>query len=144
MYGSLPNSEQLKVFRSTPRGLRKIVVATNIAETSITIPGIVYGNSWIILNKTVSTYEQSHQLMHFLLTAITSRQMFWRLMSPSSRDTHCEECWTSMWFITGVLSKIVHNDTFGSTGSNNSIHIKNTSPTLGRMFKIYKITCTCR
>ncbi|KAJ9594469.1 hypothetical protein L9F63_014081, partial [Diploptera punctata] len=42
MYGSLPNSEQLKVFRSTPRGLRKVVIATNIAETSITISGIVY------------------------------------------------------------------------------------------------------
>ncbi|XP_063229909.1 probable ATP-dependent RNA helicase DHX35 [Bacillus rossius redtenbacheri] len=42
MYGSLPNSEQLRVFRFTPRGLRKVVVATNIAETSITIPGIVY------------------------------------------------------------------------------------------------------
>ncbi|CAH0775215.1 unnamed protein product [Bemisia tabaci] len=42
LYGSLPNSEQLKVFRYTPRGLRKIVVATNIAETSVTIPGIAY------------------------------------------------------------------------------------------------------
>jgi HrpA-like RNA helicase len=49
MYGSLPNTEQLKVFRSTPRGLRKVVVATNIAETSVTIPGIVYGNNFIIL-----------------------------------------------------------------------------------------------
>jgi len=49
MYGSLPNTEQLKVFRSTPRGLRKIVVATNIAETSVTIPGIVYGNNSIML-----------------------------------------------------------------------------------------------
>jgi HrpA-like RNA helicase len=49
MYGSLPNAEQLKVFRSTPRGLRKVVVATNIAETSVTIPGIVYGNNFIIL-----------------------------------------------------------------------------------------------
>jgi HrpA-like RNA helicase len=49
MYGSLPNTEQLKVFRSTPRGLRKVVVATNIAETSVTIPGIAYGNNLIIL-----------------------------------------------------------------------------------------------
>lgn len=42
MYGSLPYGDQLKVFRPTPRDLRKVVVATNIAETSITISGIVY------------------------------------------------------------------------------------------------------
>lgn len=42
MYGSLPYGDQLKVFRPTPRGLRKVVVATNIAETSITISGVVY------------------------------------------------------------------------------------------------------
>ena len=29
-----------KVFKETPAGVRKIVVATNSAETSITIPGI--------------------------------------------------------------------------------------------------------
>ncbi|MCP9257187.1 putative ATP-dependent RNA helicase DHX35 [Dirofilaria immitis] len=42
MYGSLPGSEQLKAFDSTPHGTRKVVVATNIAETSLTIPGIAY------------------------------------------------------------------------------------------------------
>ncbi|XP_066598205.1 probable ATP-dependent RNA helicase DHX35 isoform X2 [Prorops nasuta] len=42
MYGSLPNSEQLKVFWKAPKDTRKIVVATNIAETSITIPNIIY------------------------------------------------------------------------------------------------------
>lgn len=34
---------QLKAFDSTPYGTRKIVIATNIAETSLTIPGITYG-----------------------------------------------------------------------------------------------------
>lgn len=48
MYGSLPNTEQLKVFRPTPRGLRKVVVATNIAETSVTVPGIAYGNNSVV------------------------------------------------------------------------------------------------
>ncbi|KAK7083978.1 ATPdependent RNA helicase [Halocaridina rubra] len=42
MYGSLTNSDQLRAFQSTPPGVRKIVVATNIAETSVTIPGVVY------------------------------------------------------------------------------------------------------
>ncbi len=42
MYGSLPAHDQLKVFRPATRGHRKVVVATNIAETSITIEGVVY------------------------------------------------------------------------------------------------------
>ena len=42
MYGSLPPQDQLKVFRPGGRGTRKIVVATNIAETSITIEGVAY------------------------------------------------------------------------------------------------------
>ncbi|KAJ8955968.1 hypothetical protein NQ314_006817 [Rhamnusium bicolor] len=42
MYGSLPYYEQLKVFKPAPQGYRKVVVATNVAETSVTIPGIVY------------------------------------------------------------------------------------------------------
>ena len=42
MYGSLPPQDQLKVFRPGGRGTRKIVVATNIAETSITIDGVAY------------------------------------------------------------------------------------------------------
>ncbi|XP_005103973.1 probable ATP-dependent RNA helicase DHX35 [Aplysia californica] len=42
MHGSLPAAEQMKVFERTSKYTRKIVVATNIAETSITIPGITY------------------------------------------------------------------------------------------------------
>ena len=42
LYSSLPPLQQRKVFKPAPEGARKIVVATNIAETSLTIDGIVY------------------------------------------------------------------------------------------------------
>ncbi|EPZ32495.1 DUF1605 domain-containing protein [Rozella allomycis CSF55] len=42
IYSSMPTSAQNLVFKKTPEGSRKIVLATNIAETSITIPGIRY------------------------------------------------------------------------------------------------------
>jgi len=42
MYASLPAYQQQKVFQKTPPNTRKVVLATNIAETSITIPGARY------------------------------------------------------------------------------------------------------
>ena len=48
MHGALSNNQQLKAFQSPPVGTRKVVVATNIAETSVTIPGIVYGNYYFL------------------------------------------------------------------------------------------------
>ncbi|XP_064420527.1 probable ATP-dependent RNA helicase DHX35 [Latimeria chalumnae] len=42
MYAGLPYSEQMKVFERVSHNVRKVVVATNIAETSITINGIVF------------------------------------------------------------------------------------------------------
>ncbi|GME72577.1 unnamed protein product [Ambrosiozyma monospora] len=42
LYSLLPTKEQMKVFAEPPAGSRLCVVATNIAETSLTIPGIRY------------------------------------------------------------------------------------------------------
>ncbi|KAI9882547.1 MAG: hypothetical protein M1823_005707 [Watsoniomyces obsoletus] len=42
LYSLLPTSEQMRVFEPPPTGSRLIVLATNIAETSLTIPGIRY------------------------------------------------------------------------------------------------------
>lgn len=41
-YSQLPNDLQERVFFKTPPGVRKCVVSTNIAETSITVDGIKY------------------------------------------------------------------------------------------------------
>lgn len=42
IYANLPTELQAKVFEPTPQGARKVVLATNIAETSLTIDGIKY------------------------------------------------------------------------------------------------------
>ncbi|KAJ1685954.1 hypothetical protein LUZ63_017344 [Rhynchospora breviuscula] len=42
IYANLPNELQAKIFEPTPEGARKVVLATNIAEASVTIDGIKY------------------------------------------------------------------------------------------------------
>lgn len=42
LYSALPPSQQRLVFQTPPPGTRKIVVATNVAETSLTIDGVVF------------------------------------------------------------------------------------------------------
>lgn len=43
LYAMLPQAAQAAAFRAPPAGMRLVVVATNVAETSITIPGIRWG-----------------------------------------------------------------------------------------------------
>ena len=38
----LPAAQQLAVFAPCPRNHRRVIVATNIAETSVTLEGVVY------------------------------------------------------------------------------------------------------
>ncbi|KAJ2656204.1 DEAH-box ATP-dependent RNA helicase prp22 [Coemansia sp. RSA 1199] len=42
VYSSLPSEMQSRIFEPTPAGARKVVISTNIAETSVTIDGIYY------------------------------------------------------------------------------------------------------
>lgn len=42
LYAGLTTEEQMYVFDSTPKGTRKVVFSTNIAEASVTIDGIVF------------------------------------------------------------------------------------------------------
>lgn len=42
LYSMLPNSKQALVFKDSPPGVRLCVIATNVAETSLTIPNMKY------------------------------------------------------------------------------------------------------
>lgn len=42
LYAALPPDEQLRAFSPAPHGVRKFILATNIAETSVTISGVKY------------------------------------------------------------------------------------------------------
>ncbi|XP_031713436.1 ATP-dependent RNA helicase DHX33 [Anarrhichthys ocellatus] len=42
LYASLPPAQQLRVFQAAPKGCRKVILSTNIAETSVTISGIKF------------------------------------------------------------------------------------------------------
>ncbi|RMD43396.1 hypothetical protein DV735_g1729, partial [Chaetothyriales sp. CBS 134920] len=40
LYAALPSHLQQRIFEPTPKFTRKVIIATNIAETSITVPGV--------------------------------------------------------------------------------------------------------
>lgn len=57
LYAALSKEQQMKSFVLPPENTRKIVVATNLAETSLTIPGIrVVIDSGRVKSKYVSVF----------------------------------------------------------------------------------------
>ena len=42
LHSTIPLAEQQVIFEPPPKGVRRIILATNIAETSVTIPDVVY------------------------------------------------------------------------------------------------------
>ncbi|KAL1970312.1 hypothetical protein VTN77DRAFT_5472 [Rasamsonia byssochlamydoides] len=67
LYSQLPTKEQLKVFEPPPEGSRLIVLATNVAETSLTIPGIRY----------VFDCGRSKEKQYDLFTGVQTYQIGW-------------------------------------------------------------------
>ena len=42
LHGKLSIKEKRSVFQDAPIGLRKVIFVTNVAETSLTIPGVIF------------------------------------------------------------------------------------------------------
>lgn len=63
LYGAQSSEQQESAFEPTPRGCRKVVLATNIAETSITVPNIKFViDSGLAKQKQRATREQIDKL----------------------------------------------------------------------------------
>lgn len=74
LYSLLSVTEQARVFAKIPEGTRLIVIATNIAETSLTIPSITY---------VVDPGRQKHRNFH-ASTGVASYDVMW--ISKASAD----------------------------------------------------------
>lgn len=49
LHSSITNEEQARVFDIAPLNYRKIILSTNIAESSVTVPDVSYGKNNIII-----------------------------------------------------------------------------------------------
>lgn len=73
-YSAMPKRKQAEIFKPTPDGCRKVVIATNIAETSLTIDGIVFEiDSGKVKQKFYPCKEDSEIIMHSLKVVQTSQ-----------------------------------------------------------------------
>ncbi|PIK46853.1 putative ATP-dependent RNA helicase DHX30 [Apostichopus japonicus] len=89
VHSSIPLSEQQQIFQRPPDGRRKIVLATNIAETSITIDDVVY-----VVN-TGSHKEQRYKMN----LGVSCLDLFWvskaNIIQRKGRAGRCQpgECY---------------------------------------------------
>lgn len=84
LYAALPSNKQLKVFDKAPDGHRKIIVSTNIAETSITIKGIKYVIDTGMIKSKLFTPQNS---LEMLKVHKISKSQAWQRSGRAGRET---------------------------------------------------------
>ncbi len=75
LYSQLQTKDQLRIFESPPENSRLIVLATNVAETSLTIPGIRY----------VFDCGRAKEKKHDRLTGVQSFEVGWISKASASQ-----------------------------------------------------------
>lgn len=82
LYSLLPTEKQMKVFAEPPAGHRLVVVATNVAETAITIPNIKYV---VDTGRAKEVRRLSKTPLYRLLTDVPTAQVRPRQRNPVVR-----------------------------------------------------------
>ncbi|KAI9089626.1 P-loop containing nucleoside triphosphate hydrolase protein [Phlyctochytrium arcticum] len=101
LYSLLPTSAQLRVFESPPPGTRLVVVATNVAETSLTIPNVRY----------VVDTGKHKQRVHDTQSGLQTYQITWT--SRASADQRAGRAGrTGPGHCYRLFSSAVYNDYF--------------------------------
>lgn len=93
LFGDLPKTAQLKALLPSPQGRRKIVLATNIAETSLTIEGImtVIDSGW----RRISRFSPGTGLNHFATVRISKAAALQRANRAGRlAPGHCYRLWS--------------------------------------------------
>ena len=85
LHGALNPQDQTRAFRPPPRGKTKIVVATNIAETSITIPDCTVVIDSCRVKETGFNAERCESPSSFVSRAVGSQGLRVLQVRPSSR-----------------------------------------------------------
>lgn len=84
LYAQLAPNKQLDVFKKTPQGVRKVILATNIAETSITISGIKFViDSGVVKQKTFNPGNRVESLK----VAKISQAQAWQRTGRAGRES---------------------------------------------------------
>lgn len=93
LYAQLPQTRQMDVFHPSLQGTRKVILSTNIAETSLTIPGIKYVIDGGVVKR--RTYDSSTGMDSLKVTKICKDQA-WQRSGRAGRETdgYCYRAYT--------------------------------------------------
>lgn len=83
LHSSLPQNKQMDAFTRSPENYRRVIVATNIAETSITLPGIKYVIDTGVVK--MKNYEPTTGLETLKVTKISQAQA-WQRTGRAGRE----------------------------------------------------------